>query len=310
MSGYSADWLHQREPFDHAARQAAAAAPGLPGRLARWRQRAPGQALAVIDLACGHGANLRALAPGLGGAQQWRLLDHDPALLRAVPDALGPWAQQHGFRFMLESGAGDEPTVDISAPGFQARVVSQRVDLAHELASLEFGLAPLVTASALLDLVSAPWLQALIDKARAARAALMFGLTVDGRTAWDPGDPGDELVQGLFSRHQRRDKGFGPAMGSLAAPVALKQLARAGYRARQARTDWLIDGAMAPQMLLAMVEGMAAAALEQDPAAQDAVRSWQARRQHGIGRSSLRVGHVDIVATPGQADARRSRSHR
>jgi hypothetical protein len=299
MNGFSADWLHLREPFDHVAREKVAAALDLPRRLAQWRNRSPGESLAVIDLACGHGANLRALAPGLGGAQHWRLVDHDPALLAAVPDALAEWARRHEYRFMREGGAGAEQTLDIAGPDFRAKVVWQRVDLARDLASLDFGGIPLVTASALLDLVSAPWLQALIHKARAARADLWFGLTVDGRTAWHPADPDDELVHGLFSQHQRRDKGFGPALGSQAATVALQQMACAGYETLQTQTDWVIDGALAPRMMLAMVEGMAAAALEQNPAEQDAVRSWRARRGAGIGSSRLRVGHVDIVATPG-----------
>ena len=299
MSGFSAEWLHLREPFDHAARTTAAAALGPHGRFAQWRNPSAGEALAVIDLACGHGANLRALAPRLGGAQRWRLVDHDLALLAAVPDALAPWARRHGYRFRLKAGAGDEQALTIAGPGFHASVVCQRVDLARDLANLEFADASLVTASALLDLVSAQWLQALVEKARVARAALLFGLTVDGRTAWARADPDDELVLGLFSQHQRRDKGFGPAMGSEAANVALAQMARAGYETLQTQTDWVIDGARSPQLHMAMLDGIAAAAQEQEPAGQDLVRSWRARRGAAVCRSCLRVGHVDIVATPG-----------
>jgi hypothetical protein len=298
MNEFSADWLHLREPFDHAARETVAAALGLPGRLARGRTRSPGEALAVIDLACGHGANLRTLAPVLGGAQHWRLVDHDPALLAAVPDALAQWAHRHEYRFMFEDGAGGEQAIDIAGPDFHAKVVCQRVDLARDLASLDFGASPLVTAAALLDLVSAPWLQALMDQARISRAALLFGLTVDGHLVWNPADPGDELVHRLFSQHQRRDKGFGPALGSQAVAVALQQMVCAGYETLQTQTDWVIDGPLAPEMQRAMVDGMAAAALAQNPAAQDAVQPWKARRGAGIGSSRLRVGHVDILATP------------
>jgi hypothetical protein len=87
-------------------------------------------------------------------------------------------------------------------------------------------------------------------------------------------------------------------LGSQAAAIAVQQLACAGYATLQTQTDWVIDGALAPEMQRAMVEGMAAAALEQDPAARDVVRSWKARRGAAIGSSRLRVGHVDIVATP------------
>jgi hypothetical protein len=177
-------------------------------------------------------------------------------------------------------------------------VVCERLDLARDLGRLAFGEAPLVTASALLDLVSAPWLQALIDQARAAQAAMLWGLTVDDRTAWAPADPDDALVQGLFTQHQGRDKGFGPALGPRAAEHALQQLALAGFDTQHTQTDWGIDGAVAPQMLRAMLEGLAAAAIEQAPTAQDAVRAWQARRSAALGATRLRVGHVDILATP------------
>jgi hypothetical protein len=72
----------------------------------------------------------------------------------------------------------------------------------------------------------------------------------------------------------------------------------AGYETLQTQTDWVIDGPLAPEMQRAMVDGMAAAALAQNPAAQDAVQPWKARRGAGIGSSRLRVGHVDILATP------------
>jgi hypothetical protein len=298
MSGFSADWLSLREPFDDAARAAAAAALDLPARLARWRQRSAHEPFTLIDLGCGHGANLRALAPMLGGVQHWRLLDHDAQLLAAMPQALAQWAHRQGYRCTLEDGASGVGVIDIAGPGFHARVVRQQVDLARDLARLDFGAAPLITGSALLDLVSAPWLRTLVQQAQAARAALLFGLTVDGRTTWDPVDPDDLGVHQRFSQHQRRDKGFGPALGPQAAGVALQQLAGAAYDMWQTQTDWLIDGAQAPEMQRAMVDGMAAAALAQDPAARGLVRAWQARRSAGIERSRLRVGHVDILATP------------
>lgn len=308
MSGFSADWLSLREPFDHAAREAARAALGLSGGLARWRERSADKALAVIDLGCGHGANVRALAPRLGGAQHWRLVDHDAALLAAVPQAMAAWARRHGFRYQDDAATGDAAAIDITGPNFHATIVRQRVDLAQGLASLDFGQAPLVTACALLDLVSAPWLQRLVHQAQTAHAALWFGMNVDGRTTWDPVDRDDARVHQLFRQHQGRDKGFGPALGPHAAATVLQQLAGAGYATLQTQTDWVIDGARvdahadadadAPAMLLAMVEGMAAAAIEQDPAARATVLAWKTRRSAGIASSRLRVGHVDIVATP------------
>ena len=208
------------------------------------------------------------------------------------------WARRHNYRLTVEDRAGEVEPINIIGPNFHAKVERQRVDLAIDLPRLDFSEATLVTASALLDLVSASWLQTLICKAKATRVAMLFALNVDGPITWDPGDPADEHVHALFSRHQNRDKGFGPALGSQAVAIALQRMASAGYQTQQTRTDWLIDGAQAPEMQLAMVQGMAVAALEQDPTTRDAVQSWKARRDASIGVSRLRVGHVDIVATP------------
>jgi hypothetical protein len=289
MTGFSTEWLRLREPFDTQARGAAAPALDLPRHAAAWRAMRP--ALQVVDLACGSGANLRELAPRLGGAQRWHLVDHDPALLAAVPQALADWAGRHGYRFIADEA------LQVAGPGFHADITCAPLDLARELHRLDLGPAQLVTASALLDLVSAAWLQALTAQVQGTAAALLFALNVDGRTHWDPADPDDGFVRDCFDQHQRRDKGFGPALGHAAVPVAQALWAAAGYQVRQARSDWAIEGTQSAAMLRAMVEGTAAAAREQAPGAQPRVLGWQARRLAGLAATRLQVGHVDLIAT-------------
>ncbi|MBT2302313.1 class I SAM-dependent methyltransferase [Variovorax paradoxus] len=267
MTGFSADWLALREPFDRAARSASAALLDLQAAAVRLRDD---PVLRVIDLGCGTGANLRELAPRLGGAQQWLMIDDDPHLLAALPEAL-------------------------EAPGWHASVRPLPLDLALALAAVPYLEARLVTASALLDLVSASWLDALLAHVRAANAAALFALNVDGRVAWEPGLAGDVEVHELFAAHQRRDKGFGPALGAEAAALAVARLDALGYRVTQAQSDWCIEE---PAMLRAMIEGMADAALEQDPAAEERVGAWTARRLELVDRTCLRVGHVDLLAMP------------
>lgn len=300
-ASFSADWLRLREPFDAAAR--AAVAPDLEAWAARWRQ--PRAALSVIDLACGTGANLRELAPRLGGVQRWLLVDHDAALLQALAPALAEWAARRGHRFERRAdglrieGEGDR------GRAFAAELRCMRADLAHDLEALRFGEAQLVTASALLDLVSADWLQALLGRAIAARCALLFALNVDGRTVWDPADEGDALVQAAFAAHQQRDKGFkGGALGAEAAAEARRLLRGAGYRVACAASDWVVDRSQAgapggPALALqqAMIDGMAAAALEQAAGQAAAFGAWRRRRLALLGRSTLRVGHLDLMAS-------------
>lgn len=287
--GFSASWLAQREPFDAAARSGALANLKLRQRLAPWCAQASAP-LRVIDLACGTGANLRWLAPRLGGHQQWLVVDHDAALLRRWPAALK--AADRGINSRLQ----------LTGSGFQACVVRRRLDLARALESLPWHAAHIVTASALLDLVSEAWLQRLVAAASASRVALLMALSVDGRHRWAPRDAGDAAVAGLFGAHQQRDKGFaGPALGAAAVADLVRALNRAGYRVHTARSDWWLDGRRSAHdvaMQRTLIDGIAAAATEQRPAVAETIEGWRRRRQEMAPRSTLRVGHLDVLAIP------------
>ncbi|OUM03618.1 class I SAM-dependent methyltransferase [Variovorax sp. JS1663] len=288
MSGFSAEWLALREPYDLTARAEAAAALDLRGMATRMRRGA--RPLEVLDLACGTGANLRALAPRLGDAQRWLLVDNDPQLLAALPGVFAAWSRAQGF--VLRA---DAEGLHLEGPDWHADVRWLRADLVSALDDLPFANMQLVTAAALLDLVSASWLDALFERVRRTNAAMFFALSVDGRVQWDPAVEGDEIVRQLFTAHQRRDKGFGVALGGQAPAMASARLAALGYGVAQACSNWLIEE---PAMLQAMIDGMSSAALEQGPDTQALVRAWRAWRGMSTTRSRMHVGHVDLLALP------------
>lgn len=93
------------------------------------------------------------------------------------------------------------------------RVSRRQLDLGNELDRVDLNAFDGITASALLDLVSAEWCDRLAARAAKARATLLFALSVDGRLIFDPKDEGDKKLAQAFTRHQGRDKGFGPALG-------------------------------------------------------------------------------------------------
>src|SRR5262245_36484629 len=74
MSGFSADWLTLREPYDLAARSGLV----LDAVKACFADRS---SLSLVDLACGTGSTLRALTKHLPPRQEWRLVDNDLGLL-------------------------------------------------------------------------------------------------------------------------------------------------------------------------------------------------------------------------------------
>ncbi|NWG24726.1 MAG: class I SAM-dependent methyltransferase [Pseudorhodoplanes sp.] len=117
---FSAQWLELRERYDTPARN-----PGVLDAVAAAFAGKP--AISVTDLACGTGSTRRAIAARLPVRQDWRLVDNDLSLLaRARPSTLP---------------AG-------------VTITTVPVDLARDLEAALDGSVDLVTASALLDLVS------------------------------------------------------------------------------------------------------------------------------------------------------------
>jgi SAM-dependent methyltransferase len=267
VGDFSAEWLALREPADHAARAE---------RLAVEIVHSVGGAgiFRVLDLGSGTGSNVRYLAPRLPRPQHWILVDRDADLLygarRSVPHGIEVDTRQLDLRDLEGKGVRD---------ALQGRA--------------------LVTASALLDLVSAPWLDALADLCAGAGAAALFALSYDGRFACTPADEHDELVRHLVNLHQRRDKGFGPALGPSAADHAVRAFAARGYRPQRERSDWIVEPG-AGDLQRALILGWNQAAVEIAPADSAALDAWRARRLAHVdaGRSSMRLGHEDVLALP------------
>jgi hypothetical protein len=156
----------------------------------------------------------------------------------------------------------------------------------------------LVTASALLDLVSEAWLRALASHCRLADAAVLLTITYDGRFACTPLEPEDEMVRAGMNEHQRRDKGLGgPAQGPDAAACAERCFAEEGYRVTTAISDWVL-GPDDAAMQRTLIDGWADAASEVRPHDTSTFESWRARRLAHVdaGRSRLVVGHRDLAA--------------
>ena len=273
MSSFSAQWLQLREPLDAASRADELCNVLIESLALKQREDSR---LAIVDLGAGTGANLRYAAPRLGGKQDWLLVEQDRSLLDAVEGRMRDWPTQ-----------------------FDCRVQHLPLDLATQLHQLPLPQGVLLTASALLDLVSEQWLQALARRAAAAAAPIWFALTYDGRIHCVPAEPEDAEIRELFNQHQLHDKGFGPALGPDAGRMAQQLFVEQGYRIHCAPSDWHI-GPHWQALQYALVEGWFAAACEIAPHRAQALSGWLARRRAHIegARSELRVGHSDMVGRP------------
>jgi SAM-dependent methyltransferase len=291
MGEFSADWLRLRAPADARARAAA-----LP--LLLRQHRSSQEPLRVIDLGCGTGSNLRILAPILGGVQAWRCLDADQGLLDQIGPETEVWSAEAGCRW----DASDR-FITRSQPYFACSIETCRFDLAQSLGDLPMDGIGLMTASALLDLVSDDWLTALVARCAQACTPMLFVLTYEGRVHFEPEVRLDREVIEFVNAHQRRDKGFGPALGPAANARLATLAASHGYRVEVRTSDWRI--ARSERALqAALIRGWCEAACEQAPSRAGALRHWQAMRLAAVdqGISRIRVGHGDLLAIPRPGD--------
>ncbi|MCA8864001.1 MULTISPECIES: glycosyltransferase [unclassified Halomonas] len=279
-SQFASDWLTLREAADIDSRS-----QPLAEFAAEWLSARTSAPL-IADLGCGRGSNMRFLAPSLSGHQRWKLIDHDAILL----------AQARQRAAGLSNSQGQPVAVETHCVSLEA------------LAEVPLDDAHLVTASALLDLVSQQWIDAFVARIAERQQALLIALSVTGE--WHFIDPqgapvrDDEgrWLQAMFMAHQQRDKGLGDALGGQAHGTLVDALKGADYRIQQAETPWQLAAGSQEQLplMVALLEGWAEAATEQAPQAAARIANWLQQRQQAVanGELGIWVGHCDLLAIP------------
>jgi len=265
----SAGWLALREPADAAAR-----ARDLAEHLAR---RPPANGLWVIhDLGCGTGAMGRWLAPQLPGSQHWVMHDRDGELLElAAAELPGP--------------AADGGTVTVEC---------KRSDITR-LRTQDLAGASLITASALLDLMTGAELAALAGVCAGAGCPILLTLSVVGRVSLIPADPLDRRVEAAFNDHQRRLTGRGRLLGSDAVAFAAREFGGLGAKVLVRPSPWQL-GASEADLAAEWLAGWVGAACEQEVELGADTDGYTPRRlaQARAGRLAVTVDHDDVLVVP------------
>jgi hypothetical protein len=288
-AGLDLSWLNLREAADAAARSRELI--GLVAGLLAESVRRP---LVIHDLGAGSGSMMRWAAALLPAPQHWVLYDRDLDLLTAAT------ANRTDVTFETRPG-----------------------DLA-DLRPEQLGGASLITASALLDMLTGDQLARLMATVVNARCPVLIPLTVTGGAGLDPAEPGiDERVAAAFDDHQRRpvpgrdgrscddrscddrsfdSDGFTNRLGPDAASRASAVLTAAGLTVITRTTPWRLDAAREADrdLLAAWLDGWVGAAQEQEPDLVRLLSGWLERRQAQLAAGRLRalIPHTDLLALP------------
>lgn len=280
MGEFSAQWLSLREPVDHAARSLSVRNEMLSDLRRRHGQMLTG--LRILDIGCGSGSNLRAMAALFGDDQHWTLVDYDQALLLAARVALKSWCDE------VLSECADSLTLRHGPVSIT--VLFRVADLSVDIETLLALPVDLVSASALFDLVSARW----VDQFCGALAAPLYGvLSFDGHMVWEPTHVLDEKVVEAFNTHQGQDKGFGAALGPRSGAYLAQTLKGLGFEITLDKSPWQLD-ALPSSFYGMLMAGIAQAAVDVGDLSRQQADQWLV--WHDSARRCI-VGHDDLYAS-------------
>ncbi len=261
MSGFDKGWLALREPADRRAR-----AQPLIDTLCRHLVET--KTLSLLDIGCGTGSTYRSLSPLVPSGTRWQLLDYDPLLLEEAASQIG-------------AAAG---------------VTFRQHDL-NDLASLPIDDVAIVTASALFDLCSAEFCNRFVDRLAERGTGLYAALNYDGVMEWSLAHPLDGQIVESFNRHQRLDKGFGPALGPDAIDHLRLSLDTLGYRVTIGTSPWHL-GPEHHDLQVELLRGMERPVREIGAIDGSDLEDWLSFRLQTVvtESSSCVVGHTDLLA--------------
>jgi hypothetical protein len=255
----SVGWLALREPADAAAR-----APELVEPI---RRHLAGRPRAVIhDLGGGTGSMGRWLAPRLAGPQHWITYDRDADLLAHL-------------------GAGTAPT---DADGTAVTVEARLRDITR-LPAGDLDGAALITASALLDMLTADEVERIVAACAGAGCPTLMTGSVIGQVEFTPADPLDAELSAAFNAHQRRTLAGRSLLGPDAVDATVDAFHRRGMGVRVRPGPWRL-GADHPGLIAEWLTGWVGAACAQRPDLAGPAAGYLRRR-----RAELAAGHLQVV---------------
>ena len=269
MSGFSIEWLNLREVSDHRSRDR-----DLLKTAVDWLNNLKTKDKVIVDLGSGTGSTIRGLQryTTLTPSIQWRLVDNDPGLLAEA-------IHRHSEEYSIESFL-----VDLST--------TQKLPLKS---------VSLITASALLDLVSANFIRDLCQLIREKNEYQSVGfysaLNYDGCIKWTPFHPLDAAILMNFNADQRRDKGFGPALGPDATDFLKAQFHSANFQCLWAKSPWLL-GSADYQLTESLINGISGVAIQTDELTNSDIQDWKTFRIKNVRTGTCHLGHTDILVLP------------
>ena len=182
-----------------------------------------------------------------------------------------------------------------AADGAPVTVEARRTDIAR-MDARDLDGSDLITASALLDLLTGEELDRLAVLCAGAGCPVLLTLSVLGSVEIAPADPLDRRVAAAFDAHQRRTTERGRLLGPDAVDFAAWAFRRRGAKVLDRPSPWRLGPAHSA-LAAEWFSGWVGAACEQEVglAGECELYARRRRRQAAAGELAVTVDHADLL---------------
>jgi hypothetical protein len=186
--------------------------------------------------------------------------------------------------------------IGTAADGAPVTVETRRRDITR-LTADDLDGASLITASALLDMLTAEEVDRIAAASAGARCPTLLTMSVVGRVELTPPDPLDADIAEAFNAHQRRAVGGRSLLGPDAVDATVEAFGRRGTSVLARFSPWRL-GAEEADLTSEWFRGWVAAACEQRPELAGPVPAYASGRlaDAAAGRLGVVVHHYDLLA--------------
>ena len=186
--------------------------------------------------------------------------------------------------------------IGTAADGAPVTVETRRRDITR-LTAEDLDGASLITASALLDMLTLEAVERVVAACAGAGCPTLLTISVMGRVELTPNDPLDAEIAAAFNAHQRRTVGGRTLLGPDAVDATVEAFGRRGMRALVRFSPWRL-GADQAHLASEWFKGWVAAACEQRSELACRVAPYASRRlaEAAAGRLDVVVHHTDLLA--------------
>jgi len=146
-------------------------------------------------------------------------------------------------------------------------------------------------------LVSREFVDSLLDSLSSQKTALYVALNYDGNIEWTPSHPFDAAVLKAFNQDQRKDKGFGKALGPDATEYLQQILESKKYKTSTASSPWQLNSTN-HELVSELIEGIVGAVENDYGLIADDLNAWKEFRIANASSGTCNLGHLDLLALP------------